>query len=224
VLAGLLSGVITGLAMLALVVALGPEPGIARATNSPSAAPTTFLGASGGPSSPASTMPPGPTGSAPLPSGTLGPAATTAALHVGQPAPALVVPQVGGGSIDLATLRGRPVWVSFIAASCTACVPELGLMNGFLARYSSANLVALAIDVRDDEGAAANVARQAGATFPFGLDLDGSAQRDWEAETLPAHFWIDREGIVQHAATGAIGAEAMARSLGMILPGVDVRP
>jgi peroxiredoxin len=225
VLAGLLSGVITGLAALALVIAFGPEPGVARASPSQVAGPSAATSPTGGSATGAPTTPPGSSGSSPSPSPSSSPAATgTTALHVGQPAPVLVVPQVGGGSIDLATLRGRPVWVSFFAASCTACVQELSLMNGFLARYGSTNLVVLAIAVGDDEGAAANVARQAGATFPFGLDLDGGAQAEWEAQALPTSYWIDRDGVVRDAATGILGAEAMARGLATILPGTDVRP
>jgi hypothetical protein len=69
-----------------------------------------------------------------------------------------------------------------------------------------------------------NVARRASATFPFGLDLDASTQREWDASELPAHYWIDSAGTVRDAATGILGGEAMARRLGPILPGVDVRP
>ena len=97
-------------------------------------------------------------------------------------------------------------------------------MNGFAGRYASTGLVVLALAVRDDEGAVANFARRAAAAFPFGLDLEGGAQREWDAPALPAHYWIERNGIVRDATTGILGAEAMARSLGRILPGVDVRP
>ena len=97
-------------------------------------------------------------------------------------------------------------------------------MNGFAGRYASTGLVVLALAVRDDEGAVANFARRAAAAFPFGLDLEGGAQREWDAPALPAHYWIERNGFVRDATTGILGAEAMARSLGLILPGVDVRP
>jgi peroxiredoxin len=223
VLAGLLCGVITGLAVLALVVAFGPEPSIARASSAPPAAvlPTGALATSPGGST-GSPNPPQPTGSG-ASSASLSPGTSTT-MHIGRPAPVLVVPQVGGGTIDLATLRGRPVWVMFVVADCSACRSELTLMNGFVERYNGTGLVVIAIDVRDDEGAAANLARVAGVTFPMGLDLDGNAQRLWEAAALPAHYWIDREAVVRDAATGVLGAEAMARGLGKALPGVDVRP
>jgi peroxiredoxin len=222
VLAGLLSGVMTGLTVLALVVTFGPEPRIARATPTPQPTP-------GGTGTPSATQVPA---SAPLPSdqpsgspsASPGAPSTPPIMHVGESAPVLVVPQVGGGTIDVATLRGRPIWLVLMETGCSECLAELTLMDGFAGRFASADLVVLGIGVRADEGAVANFARRANATFPFGLDLDGSAQREWDATALPAHYWIDRAGTVRDAATGILGGEAMARSLGRILPGVDVQP
>ena len=219
--AGLLSGVLTGLVLLVLVVVFGPEPGIARETAPPSPGPTTAATAAGTPASGSPT--PGLTPGAGA-SGTHAPTAAPGALGVGGPAPVLVVPQVGGGTIDVAALRGRPVWLVFFTTSCSACVQELSLMNGYLSRYSPSGLVALGIDVGDDEGAVTNVARRAGATFPFGLDLDASAQREWDAQSLPASFWVDKDGVIRDAAAGILGAERMAAGLRQILPGVDVQP
>ena len=49
------------------------------------------------------------------PSASPGASAGGAAFHAGEPAPALIVPRVGGGTIDLAGLRGQPVWINFMA-------------------------------------------------------------------------------------------------------------
>jgi peroxiredoxin len=145
-------------------------------------------------------------------------------MHIGQQAPVLAVPQVGGGTIDLGTLRGRPVWVIFLNTSCASCVQQMSLVNGYLSRYESSGLVVIGVDVRDEEGAVSNFAKRAAATFPFGLDLDGAAQREWEAASLPAHYWIDGNGVVRDAAPGAIATERMATGLRQVLPGIDVHP
>jgi cytochrome c biogenesis protein CcmG/thiol:disulfide interchange protein DsbE len=115
------------------------------------------------------------------------------------------------------------VWVNFMGTYCPPCVDEFPLMNGFAARYADAGLVVLAIDVREEEGVVAAFAESLGATFPLGLDLDGSAADTWKAAAaLPMHFWIDAEGIVRDGALGGIGPDIMARGLQTILPGVDV--
>jgi thiol-disulfide isomerase/thioredoxin len=134
------------------------------------------------------------------------------------------VPQVGGGTIDLAALKGKPVWVNFMATWCPPCQDEFPLMSGFASRYGSAGLVVLAVDVQEDEGTVASFAQQLNATFPLGLDGDGQAAQRWGAIALPVHFWIDAKGIVRDGAAGGIGADAMVRGLQAILPGVDVTP
>src|SRR5512140_1367171 len=161
--AGLLAGVGVAAILLLGLLVLAPEPGsaptpapsIARASNSDTP--------SSGPSVSATSSEPA---SAGAPSG--------AGFHVGEPAPALVVPQVGGGTIDLATLKGKPVWVNFMATWCPPCQDEFPLMSGFAARYGSTGLVVLAVDVREDEGTVASFAQQLNATFPLGLDGDGT--------------------------------------------------
>ena len=147
-----------------------------------------------------------------------------AAFHVGQPAPPLVLPQVGGGTIDLASSRGKPVWVNFMATWCPSCQDEFPLMNGFATRHADTGLTVIAVDVREDEEAVAAFAKGLGVEFPLGLDTDGKAAKTWDAIALPVHFWIDAERIVRYGALGGIGPDVMVDGLKTILPGVDVTP
>jgi cytochrome c biogenesis protein CcmG/thiol:disulfide interchange protein DsbE len=216
--AGLLAGVGVAAILLIGVLALAPEP-------APSTPGPTIAQASG--SDEATAGPPTPSAPSTVPtasgSASTGPAAGSG-FHVGEPAPLLVVPQVGGGTIDLAALRGKPVWVNFMATWCPPCQDEFPLMSGFAARYGGKGLVVLAIDVREDEGTVAGFAQRLNATFPLGLDADGQAAQRWGAIALPVHFWIDAKGIVRDGAAGGIGAETMVHGLQAILPGVDVTP
>ena len=145
-------------------------------------------------------------------------------FHVGQAAPPLVVPQVGGGTIDLAKLKGKPVWINFMATWCPSCRDEFPLMNRFAARYGANGLVVMAVDVREDEGAVATFGQSVNATFPIGLDGDGAAQATWGAYALPVHYWIDARGIVRDGSLGGIGPDVMAKGLESIMPGVHVTP
>jgi thiol-disulfide isomerase/thioredoxin len=145
-------------------------------------------------------------------------------FHIGDPAPRLVVQQVGGGTVDLGNLLGSPVWVNFMGTYCPECLDEFPLMNGFAVRYADDGLVVIAVDVREDEGTVAAFSSSLNVMFPLGLDPDGSAQRAWEAFALPVHFWVDAEGVVRDGALGGVGADVMARGLGLILPDIDVTP
>ena len=218
IVAGLVVGIAVAVGILAGILAFAPEPpvtptappssALASADSTPGGSPTTPVPASNAPSSAASAA------------RSEGPAL----FHVGESAPALVVPQVGGGTIDLAALRGEPVWINFMATWCPSCQDELPLMNGFAARYADKGLVVIAIDVREEEGAVAAFARRLNVSFPMGLDVDGRASTRWGAIALPIHFWIDAEGIVRDGALGGIGPDVMAAGLRTIMPGIDVKP
>jgi thiol-disulfide isomerase/thioredoxin len=222
ILAGLLAGVAVALLVLGGILAFAPEPGAAP---TPAPQPSGSIGLPSASPSASAASPSASAGASPSAGASASAGSSAAGLfHVGEAAPALSVPQVGGGTIDLTNLKGQPVWVNFMATNCPPCVDEFPLMNGFAARYGDDGLVILAIDVREEEGAVAAFAESLDATFPLGLDLDGSAQERWGALALPVHFWIDKDGIIRDGALGGIGPDIMARGLKAIMPGVDVTP
>ena len=216
ILAGLLAGVLVAAGVLAAFVFVGPDPVGLRPTPSPTASIAPSPSATVAPSASATPSP-----SAPAPSGS---GVVQTGFHVGEPAPPLVVPQLGGGTIDLGALKGSAVWVNFMQTTCPECIDEFPLMNSFKTRYGGKGLVVIAIDVREDEGTVATFVNRLKATFPIGLDTDGKAQQAWGVVALPIHFWIDTEGIVRAGALGGIGPDIMAQSLAKILPGVTVTP
>lgn len=208
--AGLLAGAITAILAFGLLVAALPE-------NAAVPTPTPPLAVSAEPS-------PTPTGSASgAPTSSPG-ASGDEGFMIGQPAPALVVDQLGGGTIDLANLAGQPVWINFMATWCPPCRDELPKMVDFANRYSETGLVVLAVDVAEDEATVQAFVTEVGVTFPVGLDPDGTAQTAWRAAALPVHYWIDATGVIRAGAAGGIGPDIMAASLATILPGVDVVP
>ena len=122
IVAGLVVGVVVAGLLMAGFVALAPDEST-RASPTPSLAlPSPSASASASPVASADAS--------------ASAAASDAAFHVGQPAPALIVPQVGGGTIDLANLKGKPVWVNFMTTWCPSCQDEFPLMNGSAARYA----------------------------------------------------------------------------------------
>ena len=215
IVAGLLAGIAVAGLVFGGILFLGPGPaGLPSPTASAVVSPSPGASAS---ETPVTTATATATGTA-----TASPA--SGPFHIGEVAPALVVPQVGGGTIDLANLRGQPIWVNFMGTYCPPCRDEFPLMNGFAARYADDGLVILAIDVREDEGTVASFANELGAIFPLGLDTDGSVADAWGALALPVHFWIDTDGVIRDGALGGIGADIMAEGLAKILPGVEVTP
>jgi cytochrome c biogenesis protein CcmG, thiol:disulfide interchange protein DsbE len=221
ILAGLLAGVAAAALVIGGILVLAPEPGAAMTPRPQPSASLTVL-PSLSPSAVASGSPSAGASASGAPSGAASSAG--ALFHVGEPAPALVVPQVGGGTIDLVNLRGKPVWVNFMGTYCPPCLDEFPLMSGYATRLAEKGLVVIAVDVKEDEGVVAAFAERLGATFPLGLDADGSAAARWDAVALPVHFWIDKDGIIRDGALGGIGPDVMSAGLRTILPGVEVGP
>ena len=211
ILAGFVLGVVAAGMLLGGIVAFAPDPA-PPATPAPSVAVVL----------PTATPSAVPSQSAATSASAEASASGATPFHVGERAPALSVPQVGGGTIDLANLKGQPVWIDFMTTKCTTCKDEFPLMTSYANRYASNGLVVIAVDVGEDEGTADTFADGLGGTFPLGLDADGSAARTWGALTLPVHFWIDKDGIIRDAAPGGIGPDAMNKALEKIMPGVHV--
>ena len=215
---GLASGVLAGGLAIAALIALTPGP----AAPVPATSPVPSEPAPISSSSPSSGPLDGPTasGGPPAPSAT----SLAQAFGVGEPAPTLELPGVGGEPVNLADYRGRPVWVNFMATWCPPCQDELPLMAGFQARYDDTGLVVIAVDIKEDEPTVQAFFADLEIYFPVGLDLSGTAQAEWGAIALPVHFWIDEDGIVRDGALGGIGPDVMAAGLQTILPGVTVTP
>jgi thiol-disulfide isomerase/thioredoxin len=235
IVAGLVAGIAVAAIAIGGILAFAPLP-----SPSPTPAPSIAIPSPSSPSTevpsmmPSASAPTATGGSAepgsPEPSDEASPAESDEPVgdlpfHVGQPAPALVVPQVGGGTIDLAALKGKPVWVNFMGTYCPPCQDEFPLMNGFAARYEDTGLVVIAVDVKEAEPVVRAFADQLHVIFPMGLDADGSVSDAWDASAaLPIHFWIDSAGIIRDGASGGIGPDIMADGLQTILPGVVVTP
>ncbi len=235
---GLLTGAVVGGALVAGLVLLAPAPTPpVLATPSPTVVPSVTPSASSASSSPSasSSAVPSSPGLIPLPSASV-PAASPSpspsgnisvgdgGFLVGQPAPALSVKAIDGSTINLASLRGKPVWVNFIATRCSSCADQLPVINGFAARFQSAGLSVVLVDVRDDASTVKAFLTSLRVSLPVGLDTTGAAAATWRALVLPVHFWIDKAGIVRDTAMGAIGPDIMAQGLESILPGVTVTP
>ena len=141
-------------------------------------------------------------------------------VGLGDLAPALKVDGLGESEIDLAALKGTPVWVAFTASWCPTCRDELGTMEAFAAANPGVQL--LVIDVLEPLEAVQSLVDETGTTLPVGLDPDGKAQLAWNAYALPVHFFIDKDGIVREYIYGGPGPDQFLAALKKVLPGAKM--
>jgi peroxiredoxin len=204
--APIVTGVMGGLVVLgAAVVLLVSLPGLDALLPVPSA--SSLVSPSPSPSpSPSESPSPSASGSAQV------------GLEIGQLAPPLEVDQLGGGTINLAGLRGQAVWLNFLGSWCPPCYDELPRMESYWLRLKDKGLVIVGVDIKERPEDAAALVKQTGITFPVGVDPSSTTEEYWSGFAAPIHFWIDREGVVRSFAFGGIGRQQMEAGLSTVLP------
>ena len=218
-LTGVGAGILVSVAVLVVAILLLPPP--VRAPGPASPVPV----ASAVPAGPSAATTPGATdaertsGASAAPGGSAG----GIGLPTGEQAPPLELPALDGSRIDLAALRGRPVWVDFIASWSPACQVELPLVEKYRAELGDRVAIVL-VDVREAPATVSAFATQMKLDVPIGLDQAGAVQRAWAAYSLPIHYWIDTNGVIRASAYGGLGSTQMLDGLQQVLPGASTAP
>jgi len=135
----------------------------------------------------------------------------------GTPAPALRLPGLDGGRVDLAALRGRPVVVNFWATWCEPCVREFPLLRAAAAAHRADRLAVVGVLSGDRPAAARAFVRRLGATWPVGLDPDTTTAAAWGAVGLPHTWFIHPDGTLASHQLGELTQAGLDRQLAQIL-------
>lgn len=131
---------------------------------------------------------------------------------VGEFAPDLAIPLLGGGESSLSAYRGQVVVLDFWATWCPPCVESLPTLGRVSREFADRGLVTLAVN--RDEGpnreqrVKAFLEASGIADLPVGLD-DGTAAGAMRVRALPTLVILDREGRVAASHVGAMPEDAM---------------
>jgi cytochrome c biogenesis protein CcmG/thiol:disulfide interchange protein DsbE len=135
----------------------------------------------------------------------------------GTPAPALRLPGLDGGQVDLAALRGRPVVVNFWASWCDPCVREFPLLRQAAAGHRPDRLTVVGVLSGDSPAAARPFLRRNHATWPIALDPNATTATAWGAVGLPHTWFIRRDGTLASHQLGELTQASLDRQLAGIL-------
>ena len=116
---------------------------------------------------------------------------------IGQPAPALVVPQLDGHEFDLAKLRGKVVLVNVWATWCSPCRVEMPTLDAFYHRYHARglDLLGLSIDEAPDAAQVRQVMRQ--FSYPGALASAARVNGFGQPIAVPVTYVIDAQGVIR---------------------------
>jgi len=126
-----------------------------------------------------------------------------------QPAPDFTLTALDGSTVVLSELRGRPVLLSFWGSTCPPCRVEAPHLSRLAERYRGDGLVVLGVNSwNESEATVAKIAGDERLKHRI-LLYGGEAARRYKISSIPATFWIDREGMIVDAVYGFHGAEAL---------------
>jgi cytochrome c biogenesis protein CcmG, thiol:disulfide interchange protein DsbE len=132
---------------------------------------------------------------------------------IGSPAQDFTATTVDGKKVSLSSYKGHPVWLTFGATWCAACKAEAPDIQAASVKFKPDGVVVLSIWIREDSATVKDFADRTGLTFPKIADPDTRIASAYRVYGIPAHFFIDKAGILRAIKTGGQSPEQMAAAL-----------
>jgi thiol-disulfide isomerase/thioredoxin len=119
-----------------------------------------------------------------------------------------------GKTVQLSSLRGKPVVVNFWATYCEPCKNEMPSLAELQKKYEPDGLQVLGI-VMDDPGEQTilNFAHKLGVNYPVLIGTNKVADTYGGVDGLPTTFYLDRSGKVVDRVLGGVSKENIEESI-----------
>lgn len=118
--------------------------------------------------------------------------------HTGAQAPAFSLPVIanGSGTLSLASLKGRGVYLNFFASWCGPCKEEVRYIGKLSKEFAKHNVVVVGVDELEAADKAKAFAVQYGLPYRITLDNSGDVGGSYGLIGLPLHVFIAPDGTV----------------------------
>jgi cytochrome c biogenesis protein CcmG/thiol:disulfide interchange protein DsbE len=118
-----------------------------------------------------------------------------------------------GKAVSLSDYRGHPVWLTFGASWCAACQAEAPDIESAYLAFKPRGVVVLSVSISEDSAAVRDYGDRVGLTYPMVADPDTQVASAYRVLGIPAHFFIDRSGVLRAINTGSMSPDKMKRAL-----------
>ncbi|MGW0158229.1 cytochrome c biogenesis protein DipZ [Mycobacterium sp. NPDC003323] len=113
----------------------------------------------------------------------------------------------GNAPIDLQSLRGKVVLIDFWAYSCINCQRATPHLVGWDEAYRDRGLQVIGVHTPEyafekEEANVVSGAEDLGITYPIAMDNNFSTWTNYRNRYWPAHYLIDKQGVVRHIKFG----------------------
>jgi peroxiredoxin len=139
----------------------------------------------------------------------------TAFLYLGdnklESAPELKLDIIDGRKIELNSLRGTPLFVTFWATTCSICVQEMPHLAELYDELGKEKLEIIAIAMPyDPPNLVVELSERKNIPYPVAIDIHGTAVKAFGGiQVTPSSFLIDQKGNVIHQSIGEINIKEL---------------
>jgi cytochrome c biogenesis protein CcmG/thiol:disulfide interchange protein DsbE len=139
-----------------------------------------------------------------------------AAPVAGAHAPDFTATTLDGEQVSMAALQGRPVWLLFVATWCSGCRAEMPDVQAAHQAQVPDGVEVVAVYVGEDQSVVQGYAERLGLNFDQVPDTQSSLSAGYGVRGIPAHFFIDADGVVQHTWVGVLSPDQIEEGLSTI--------
>jgi protein-disulfide isomerase/thiol-disulfide isomerase/thioredoxin/uncharacterized membrane protein len=112
------------------------------------------------------------------------------------------LPKHGGGQLGSEQTAGKPVIMTFWATWCGPCRKELPALAELYEKHKDDGLVIIGVNVDEQPAKLASFLKKTPLPFPVVLDTDSSLKARFDADTVPATYWIEKDGTIKQKTVG----------------------
>ncbi len=130
---------------------------------------------------------------------------------VGGAPPDFSATTVTGEAFQLASLTGRPIWLTFGATWCADCRAETPDMQATYERYAPAGLAVVSIWIEEGDQDVRDYAARVGLDVTLIADPSTALANRYRIYGLPTHFFIGADGTIREIRLGGLRPDEMDR-------------
>lgn len=140
--------------------------------------------------------------------------------------PDIALKTLDGEKLQLASLQGRPLLVTFWATTCNSCVQEIPHLIALYDELATQGLEIIGIAMNYDPPNRVLALRNArNIPYPIALDIHADAARAFgDVRLTPTSFLIAADGGIVYQRTGAMNMAALRRDILAMLDTTRISP
>jgi thiol-disulfide isomerase/thioredoxin len=112
-------------------------------------------------------------------------------------------------TLELGSLKGRPVVLDFWATWCGPCQAESPIVNTIAERYKDKGLAVVGVNTSDEDGLAERFVRKKGLRFPIVYDEENKIAKAYGVSSLPTLIVVSKAGKIVAVRRGVTSDSAL---------------